>query len=169
MSEQNHADENRTDTAGREQDSHRGDRSACCRHGLGRRLRFGLGAAVLLLMGAVTGAGMVVAWQAHAADGAPMWMGHPGWHRCHGATLSLEQAQEMAVRKSRWIAAMIDATPEQETRVAELGAELVDEIHPLREQHRAHRQTLVDLLLSADSTRADIESVRQAELSVSGG
>ncbi|HYB99357.1 MAG TPA: Spy/CpxP family protein refolding chaperone [Candidatus Limnocylindrales bacterium] len=80
---------------------------------------------------------------------------------CHG-----EKARERIGTFVSFAMHRLDATDEQEERVQSVVAEAIDELEPLRDQHRAHRDELAALLSQPTVDRDAIEKLRQQELAL---
>jgi Spy/CpxP family protein refolding chaperone len=78
--------------------------------------------------------------------------GEPGDARAH---------VEMGVR---WVMGYVDATPEQSQRVQSIAQAAVDDLLPLREQHKANRDAIRAALAGATVDREALEQARKAEL-----
>ena len=123
------------------------------RRGYSRRTRLGIGAAFLIALGAMVGGGLTVAGQSFAHGF--------GGHR-HATTV--EEAKERAADKAAWVAGMLDATPEQEKQIESIAGELVDELFVLRDEHRANKQQMMEMLIAGSATRESFEPLRLSEL-----
>ena len=135
-----------------------------CKDGLGRKARLGMAAALLIGFGAVAGA-LIANVSAHDGFG-----GHGHWsaskaHRYHG-TPSIEQSREHALDVAAWVLGSVEATPEQSKRVKDIVVELVDELHPLRQQHREHHRSLMNVLSQPQVDRQALEHIRQDEIAI---
>jgi Spy/CpxP family protein refolding chaperone len=58
----------------------------------------------------------------------------------------------------------VDATDAQQKKVAEIMTATMKELQPLREQHRAARRQVVEILSKPQIDRAALEAVRSQEL-----
>lgn len=68
---------------------------------------------------------------------------------------------EMGVR---WVMGYADGTPEQTQRVQAIAQAAVDDLLPLREQHKANREAIRAALSGATVDREALEQARKAEL-----
>ncbi|MDH3671378.1 MAG: hypothetical protein OES46_09465 [Gammaproteobacteria bacterium] len=134
-----------------------------CRGGLGRKTRLGVVAAALIGFGALAGV-LIANVSAHSGFG-----GHGAWgsggHHYHGAS-SVEQIRERALDKTAWVLGSVDATPEQSKRVKAIAVGLVDEIYPIRQQHRENRHRVKELLSQPQIDRQALERIRQDEIAL---
>ena len=90
--------------------------------------------------------------------------GH-GHHR-HGrmADMSPEDAGKRIDKMVNWVLDDVGATTEQKQRVAQIAKEAVQELMPMRVQHKAARGRAVDLFAQPTIDRAAIEQLRVDEL-----
>jgi Spy/CpxP family protein refolding chaperone len=98
---------------------------------------------MLIGIGALAGV-LIANVSAHSGFG-----GHGAWgsrgHHYHEAS-SIEQIREPTLDKAAWVLGSVDATPEQSKRVKAIVVALVDEIYPLRQQHRENRRSVKEAL-----------------------
>ena len=141
-----------------------------------RRVRAWIMAIVLVGVGAAGGALTTVAIDA----GAHGWRGGDGWahglkdegvkdgfrHRWHRRVTDPDQAIERLQRVSAWALGSVDATDEQRERIDEILAAAVNDLFPLRDEHRSHRRDLIAELARPQLDRAALERVRTAELAL---
>jgi len=93
---------------------------------------------------------------AHAHGGPGGW---GGWHR--GADSSDPQAMQRRAEASvRWMLADIDASEEQQKKIAEIMTTAMRELHPLREQGREARRQAMEILSKPQVDRAALEALR---------
>lgn len=123
------------------------------RRSVKRRVRLGIGAALLLAIGAVTGGGLTIAGQSFAH-------GFGGQHR----VTTIEDAKDRASDKAAWIAGMLDASGEQETQIEAIANDLVDDLFVLRDEHRANKRQMIEMLVAGTAARESFEPLRNAEL-----
>lgn len=143
------------------------DNPRSCKYGLGRKTRLTIVAVTLIGLGTVGGALVATAFDAsaHSAFGkSGPWSAFRG-HGYHGAH-SIEQSRERAQDVAAWVLGSVDATPEQSQRVKAIVANAVDELYPLREQHREHHRTFIDALSQPQLDRQALEQIREAELAL---
>ena len=131
-------------------------------HGSGRRVRGWVMAVMLIGLGAAGGALTTIAVNAGA---------HGGWHdgfrmHRHGHVHSAEHATERLQRVSAWALGSVDATGEQRDRIDAILAGAVNDIFPLRDEHRAHRRDLIAELARPQVDRTELERIRAAELAL---
>ena len=91
---------------------------------------------------------------------------HEGRGHGHRGSASIEDARERALDKAAWILGSVDATPEQEQRVNEIVTRMVDNLYPLRQEHRQHRRDLVDAVSRPQVDPAELERIRVAEVAL---
>jgi len=139
--------------------SHEHPRSGRCR--TTRTARLSLFAALLLGVGALTGALVTTA----AGVAAHAGFGHWG-HR--GGVHSIDQAQDRAQDIAAWMLGTVDATPEQAQQVNDALSGFVEKVYPLAEQHRDNRRLLLSELARPTVDPQTLEEVRQAELALAG-
>lgn len=98
-------------------------------------------------------------------NGGPGGHGHHGHHR-HGmfSEMSPEQASKRIDKMVNWVLDDVSATAEQKQRVAQIAKEAVQEMMPMRAQHKAARGRAVDLLAQPTIDRAAIEQLRVEEM-----
>lgn len=123
------------------------------RCGLGRSARLGVAAAALVGLGALATVAVNVT-------------AHEGRGHGHRGPVTIEGARERALDKAAWMLGSVDATPEQEQRVNEIVTRLVDDLYPLREEHRAHRRELIDALARPQVDAGELERIRSEELAL---
>lgn len=123
------------------------------RCGLGRGARLGIAAVVLMGLGALATVAVDV-------------FAHQERHRGHRGAATIEDAREHALDKAAWMLGSVDATPEQEQRVNEIVARLVDNLYPLREEHRRHRRELIEALSRPRVDAEELERIRAGELAL---
>ena len=94
--------------------------------------------------------------------------GGPGGHghRGHGmlSEMSPEEAGKRIDKMVNWVLDDVSATAEQKQRVAQIAKEAVQELMPMRTQHKAARGRAVDLLSQPTIDRAAIEQLRVEEM-----
>jgi periplasmic protein CpxP/Spy len=98
-------------------------------------------------------------------NGGPGGHGHHGHHR-HGmfSEMTPEQASKRIDKMVNWVLDDVGATAEQKQRVAQIAKEAVQEMMPMRTQHKAARGRAVDLLAQPTIDRAAIEQLRVEEM-----
>ena len=98
-------------------------------------------------------------------NGGPGGHGHHG-HRGHGmlSEMSPEEAGKRIDKMVNWVLDDVSATAEQKQRVAQIAKEAVQELMPMRTQHKAARGRAVDLLSQPTIDRAAIEQLRVEEM-----
>jgi Spy/CpxP family protein refolding chaperone len=86
-------------------------------------------------------------------------------HRfAHGGGLEPGDARAHVEMGVRWVMGFVDATPEQRQRVQAIAQGAVDDLLPLREQHKANREAIRAALSGATVDREALEQARKAEL-----
>ena len=134
-----------------------------CKGGLGRKTRLGTAAVALIGIGALAGV-FIANVSAHSGFG-----GHGAWaskgHH-YGGGASIEKSRERALDKAAWVLGSVDATPEQSKRVKAIVVGLVDEIYPLREQHRENRRSAKEVLSQPQIDPQALEQIRQDEMAI---
>ena len=127
-----------------------------------RRARGWVMAVILLGLGAAGGALTTVAVDAGA---------HSGWshgHRMfgHGRVTDPAQAIERVQHASAWALGSVDATDEQREQVDAILAAAVNDLFPLRAEHRAGRRDLIAELSRPQIDRSRLEQIRTAQLAL---
>lgn len=92
--------------------------------------------------------------------------GH-GWHHRNSAMhgeMSPEEAGKRVDKMVNWVLDDVDATTEQKQKVSGIAKSAINDLMPLRQQHRAARDKAIDLLTQASVDRATLEQLRSAEL-----
>ena len=120
-----------------------------------KRRRFFKRAGIATLIGGVAAA---IGIKAFAQDGG----GRCGWHRSGFAAGPLDPAavDEHLERMLKHLYVEIDATDEQEQKLAPIVKEAVKDLLPLREKMRAARKQAVELLTRDTIDRGAIEALR---------
>ena len=131
-------------------------------HGRQHRGRKWIMALVLIGLGA---AGGVLAMNAMDAEAHGGWR-HEFRHHWHGHAMDVTRATERLQHVSAWALGSVDATEEQRERIDAILAGVVEDIFPLRHEHRAHRRDLIAELARPQIDRAELERVRTAELAL---
>ena len=123
----------------------------------GNRRRFFAG----LLTGGVVGgllAGAVSAWS--HGEGPGGW--HGRWCRAHAMNPAAERDRvEFA---ADWVLNRVQATDAQREQVKGVLAQALQELGPLRDQHRQHRDAFAAALAEPTVDRTALEELRRAEL-----
>lgn len=135
-----------------------GTRAPRCAHGS----RGGRIVARLLFAGALFG---VVAAAAYVGAS----QAHPAPHFRHAAFAAGVDPETAARRVDAMVGfalADVDATPEQKQRIGDIARAALNDLAPMREEHRAARRRALDLLSAATVDRAALEQVRAAELAL---
>ena len=137
------------------------------RRGGARRMRGWIAGLALLGLGAVGGALTTIAVDADAHGGWRHAMGgfrHHGFG--HGRAIDPAHVTERLQHASAWALGSVDATDEQRERIDAILAGAVDDVFPLRTEHRAHRRDLIAELARPQLDRAALERIRIAELAL---
>ena len=150
--------ESMTQSTGREKHTEEGP----SRHGRRRRARGWIVALGLIALGATGGVFTTLAVDAGA---------HGGWHhgyRMHGRGFAAdpERTIERLQRASAWALGSVDATDEQRDRVDAILATVVNDLHPLRDEHFDHHRDLIAALARPQVDLDSLESVRAAEVAL---
>ena len=126
------------------------------RRGRKRRARTWIMALTLLGLGAAGGALTTVAVDANAHGG-----GHHGF-RMHGHrhAANAAEAAERVQHVAAWALGSVDATDEQRERVDAILAGAVNDLFPMRAEHREHRRDLIAELARPRLDRDGLEQVR---------
>jgi len=90
------------------------------------------------------------------------WRG--GWHG--GGPLTPEQIDDRIERMTKHAAIELDATPDQQAKVATILKAAVADLRPLREKARAARSQAVTLLTAATIDRTAIEKLRSEQIAL---
>jgi protein CpxP len=114
-----------------------------------RKETWALGAAL-----AVLGAGVVAVPAALASRGF-------GDHGHHGLLNDPERAREHAAFAVEWAFRAVDATEAQRAEGKMVVERLVDQLIPLAERHRAHREAVARELVKPQIDRAALEKLRE--------
>lgn len=125
---------------------------------LGRRARLTVAVVTLVGAGAVLGAGA-------AAQAARMGGWNAMGHHWGGAKTE-EQVRERALDRTAWVLGRIDASPEQETRIAAIVSSLVGDLYDLRGSHQEHRRQLIGELARPQVDREALEDIRTQEMAL---
>ena len=132
------------------------------RHGGKRRARRWVVAVALVVLGAGGGALTTIAVDAGAHGG---WH-HGSWMHGRGHMATAELAIDRVQRVSAWALGSVDATDEQRERIDAILASAVDDLFPLRDEHRAHHRDLIVELARPQVDPAGLERIRAAELAL---
>ena len=130
----------------------------------GRRSLWG-GVIVTALLAALLLGGAIVSVPLAATAGA--WFGRLGGHGCgharhgHGDPERMREHLDFA---AGWVLRRIDGTDEQRQQVVATLEGFIDQVHPLAEQHRAHRDSLLAELSRPSIDREAIQELRRAEM-----
>lgn len=122
------------------------------------RLRTTLVVAAIALVGGLVGA---TATRALSQGMFGHGFGHHGFMR---GPMDPEKAQRRAERFARHLAVELDATTEQQDRLAGTAREAVKDLLPLREEMLADRKRAVELLAKPTVDRAAIEALRAEQV-----
>jgi Spy/CpxP family protein refolding chaperone len=124
-----------------------------------KRRRFMTGLAAGGLLGGLLATAFGTWSNAHGGPG--------GWHdgaRWCRASKNPEAQRERAEFATDWVLNKLDATDAQRTQVKAIVAGTLQELAPLRDQHRQHREAFLAALAQPDVDRATLEDLRRAEL-----
>jgi Spy/CpxP family protein refolding chaperone len=109
-----------------------------------------------LIATAAAGAGAA----AFAHGGPAGWNGGRGWQDNADPATMQKRAEGMV----RMMLADVNATPEQEQRIAQIMSATMTELRPLRRQHMEARKRVMELLSQPSIDRQALESIRAQEL-----
>jgi Spy/CpxP family protein refolding chaperone len=92
--------------------------------------------------------------------------GPGGWHGSRGWNDNADPAtmQKRTEGMTRMMLADINATPEQEQRIAGIMTATMTELRPLREKHMEARKQVMDLLSQPTIDRQALEAIRAQEI-----
>jgi periplasmic protein CpxP/Spy len=124
----------------------------------GNRRRFFSGLALGGVLGALA-ASTANAWS--HSDGPSGWHGR-GW--CRGSQMDPAAERERAAFATDWVLGRIDATPEQREQVKAVVAGVLQDLAPLRDQHRQNRDAMLTALAQPTIDAATLDRLRRAEL-----
>jgi Spy/CpxP family protein refolding chaperone len=119
-----------------------------------RRRRRWIGIALGTILGIIVGAALTAGFVMHR-----------GWH--HGwlsARVNLEKVNERIERGVRHALDRVDATAIQKRKVTTILRQAASDLWPLREQHRAAREEVRELLAAATIDRERLEALRASQL-----
>ena len=132
-----------------------------------------LGAVTLLLVGGLTGAGLVTAYgvAAHAGRGGFGMYGDSGMYGGPGMHMDGQRGPLGEGRHGRghgegmkdrvaWMLGAVDASPEQSEKVQTLLGDMFDQMREMRGERQGLRRTLVTELAGAEVDRAELERIR---------
>jgi Spy/CpxP family protein refolding chaperone len=129
--------------------------SKCRRTG---KLRFIAWTGGLISLGAVLG--VLIAGSTSAIAG---FGGHWGGHHGKGSA-SLGQMQEHVEDRLEWVLGALDTSDEQSTQIKFITKDLVSNLYPLKDQHRANKRSFMEQLSSETPDAAVLEDLRRQEL-----
>jgi len=113
----------------------------------------------------LTGGLMAAASTGAIAQGFPGMFGHggyggPGWQESADPAALQKRAEGMV----RMMLADVNATPEQEQRIAKIMSDTMTAMRPVRQSHMAARRKMMDLLAQPAIDRQAVEALRAQEL-----
>lgn len=82
----------------------------------------------------------------------------------HGGEATPGDARAHVEMGVRWVMGYVDATPDQRDRVQAIAQSCVDDLLPLRDQHKANREAIRAALSGAAVDREALEQARKAEI-----
>lgn len=123
------------------------------------RRRFFTGLAAGGIIGALL-AGAASAWS-HGEG--PGWHGR-GW--CRAASADPAAQQERVAFATEWVLDRIEATPEQREQAQAVIAGVLQDLVPLRDEHRQNRDAFLTALAQPAVDRTTLDGLRQAELAL---
>ena len=111
----------------------------------------------------------VLASAAAAFGGAAAWAhgghGGGGWHRGFmGGSMDPAKADESIERMVKHFAVEVDATPDQQAKLAQIAKAAAKDLQPLREKVREARRRGMELLAAPTIDRAAIERLRAEQI-----
>ena len=95
--------------------------------------------------------------------------GGPGFFGGHGGPMNPAQMEERAERMLKHLYVELDATPEQQQRIAPIVKQLMKELAPLRGQMMETRKQAMGLMTADTIDRAAIERMRSERLQAMDG
>ena len=122
------------------------------------RVRTALVVAAIALAGGFVG---VTATRALSQGMFGHGFGHHGFMR---GPMDPEKAQRRAERFARHLAVELDATTEQQEKLASTAREAIKDLLPVREEMRATRKRALELLAQPNVDRAAIEALRSEQI-----
>jgi protein CpxP len=127
--------------------------------GAPRRRRFMTGLVAGGLLGGLL-ATAVGAWSSnHGGPGG--WQGGGRW--CRGST-NPEARRERVEFATDWMLSKVNATDAQRAQIKAIVAATLQDLAPLREEHRQHREAFLAAMAQPDVDRATLEQLRSAEM-----
>ena len=112
----------------------------------------------LISVGAVLG--VLIAGSTSAIAG---FGGHWGGHHGQGSK-SLGEMQEHVEDRLEWVLDALDTNDEQSAQLKTISKELVSNLYPLKDQHRANKRNFMEQLASATPDAEALEDLRRQEL-----
>jgi periplasmic protein CpxP/Spy len=133
--------------------------SSTARQETPKRRRFVTG----MVAGGVLGGLLATAFGAWSSNhgGPGGWHGGGRWCR---TSMGPEAQRERAEFATDWMLNKVNATEAQRTQVKSMVAQTLQDLVPLRDQHRQHREAFLAALTQPDVDRATLEDLRRAEL-----
>lgn len=113
--------------------------------------------ALVGVFGALVAGGGAAAF-AHGGPGG--WHGRHGWHESSDPATMQKRTEGMV----RMMLADVNATPEQEKRIADIMNATMMDVRPLRQKHMEARKQVMGLLSQPTIDRQALESIRAQEI-----
>lgn len=112
----------------------------------------------------LAGIGAAVAGTLALSACDPAWHHHGGHHRGGFAAMTPEEASKRIDKAVAWVLDDVDATADQKQRVAAIAKSAMQDLMPMREQHRLARTKAVELFAQPAIDRVAMENLRVEEL-----
>jgi len=116
------------------------------------------------LAGLVTG-GLIGGLLAGAASAWSHADGPGGWHgRCRGHSMDPAAQRDRLDFAADWLLKRVNANDAQREQIKAVLAHALQDLAPLRDQHRQHRDAFAAALVQPSVDRAKLDELRRAEL-----
>jgi protein CpxP len=135
-----------------------GTKDRARRRGIGAGLIVAGGLALLLIAGALSTSSL--------ASAGGHWWGRGGHGHFGPRGHDPERAREHAELAAEWVTRWVDASEDQQERVAAIVVGAYDALEPFADEHRRHREALVEELTKPVIDRDAIRELRVSELAL---